>query len=138
MLVHIHITKVFLHLGLLYTSSWADDRVIFGDSDDGSRTSSGGCTTVGGPGAGSQCQIPFVYKGISRDGCITEADPDGKAWCSTRLDSDGVHVANGKHWAHCSQQCPMANIQQSISSSSFSSSSSSGSSSSSAFTVKQE
>jgi len=94
--------------------------VIFGDSDDdGSRTSSSrGCSTVGGPGAGSQCQIPFIYKGISRDGCITEADPDGKAWCSTRLDSDGVHVANGKHWAHCSQQCPMAITQQSSSSSS--------------------
>ena len=124
MLVRVHTSTVLL--GVLFTSSWADDKVIFGDSDDdGSRTSSSrGCSTVGGPGAGSQCQIPFIYKGISRDGCITEADPDGKAWCSTRLDSDGVHVANGKHWAHCSQQCPMAITQQS------------SSSSSSAFTVK--
>ena len=127
MFLQIHISTVLIHSGLLFTPSWAD--IVFSDDSDdgGSRPGSQGCSTVGGPGAGSPCQFPFIYKEVSRDGCITEADPDGKAWCSTKVDSDGVHVTNGQHWAHCSQQCPLANIQQS--------SSASSASSSSAFTV---
>jgi len=127
MLLQVHISTVLIHSGLLFTPSWAD--IVFSDDSDdgGSRPGSQGCSTVGGPGAGSPCQFPFIYKEVSRDGCITEADPDGKAWCSTKVDSDGVHVTNGQHWAHCSQQCPLANIQQS-----------SSASSSSAFTVEPQ
>ena len=31
--------------------------------------------------------------------------PDGKAWCSTKVDGEGQHVAAGGFWGHCSQDC---------------------------------
>ena len=101
--------SVFITL-LLIASSLADDKVIFGDGGDvsPSQETSGQCVTIDGPGQGSGCQFPFIYKGVPRDGCITEADPEGKLWCSTAVDSDGQHIVNGQHWAHCSAQCPVA------------------------------
>ena len=59
----------------------AEDKVIFGDPSQSSPSASltsSSCTTVGGPGEGSPCQFPFIYKGVSRNGCITEADPDNR------------------------------------------------------------
>ena len=88
---------------LTVASSVADDKVIFGDASPRKE-----CVTVDGPGQGSDCQFPFIYKGVTRDGCITEADPDGKLWCSTAVDNDGQHIVNGQHWAHCSSQCPIS------------------------------
>ena len=97
---------------LTIASSVADDKVIFGGGGGGGdgRPSEEltQCVTIGGPGQGSECQFPFIYKGVSRDGCITEADPEGKLWCSTAVDRDGQHIVNGQHWAHCSSQCPLA------------------------------
>ena len=66
------------------------------------------CTTIGGPGAGQPCQFPFIYAEVTRGGCITEADPEGRAWCSTKVDTEGRHVAGGEHWAHCHPGCPMS------------------------------
>ena len=106
-------TRRTLFIALLtVASSVADDKVIFGGGGgDGKARPSEEftqCVTIDGPGQGSACQFPFIYKGVSRDGCITEADPEGKLWCSTAVDSDGQHIVNGQHWAHCSPQCPVA------------------------------
>ena len=45
------------------------------------------CETVGGPGRGEECQFPFIFSGVSRSGCITDSDPEGRPWCSTRQGS---------------------------------------------------
>jgi hypothetical protein len=37
--------------------------------------------------------------------CTTLNDPDGRAWCSTKVDANGDHVKNGGFWGHCSQEC---------------------------------
>ena len=31
---------------------------------------------------------------------------DDKAWCSTKVDSEGGHV--GGQWGYCGEQCPIA------------------------------
>merc|ERR1719219_2051672 len=77
---------------------------MFGQSDTNQPLT---CLTVGGPGKGKQCQFPFIFSGQSRGGCITESDPEGLLWCSTRVDSEGRHVAGGEHWAHCHPDCPV-------------------------------
>ena len=85
---------------LLVGRSLAQD-ITFGDTED-EADQPGPCVTVGGPDRGQDCQFPFIFSGVSRTGCITESDPAGRPWCSTRVDTDGVHVAGGDHWAHCS------------------------------------
>jgi len=71
--------------------------ILFGEEE---------CETVAGPARGEQCQFPFIFRGETRSGCITESDPDGRLWCSTKVDSQGRHVVGGDHWAHCSESCP--------------------------------
>ena len=97
-----------LSLGLFLPIDAQD--IVFGGSGPsaGPGTDYQGCTTIGGPGVGQPCQFPFIYNDVARDGCITEADPEGKAWCSTRVDAEGRHVAGGDHWAHCDATCPLA------------------------------
>jgi len=56
--------------------------------------------------SGEQCQLPFIFRGLERTGCIRDSDPAGLLWCSTRLDSQGRHVAGGGHWDHCQPGCP--------------------------------
>ena len=83
--------------------------IVFGDpgprpGEEGPTGQS--CTTIGGPEAGQPCVFPFIYSGESRAGCITQGDPEGRAWCSTRVDTRGRHVSGGEHWAHCGPTCP--------------------------------
>jgi len=63
------------------------------------------CTTIGGPSAGQPCVLPFKFMGKLRTGCTTENDPDGKYWCSTKVDKDGNHIPKQDNWAHCGQGC---------------------------------
>jgi len=37
------------------------------------------------------CVFPFTYSGQTYEAC-TEADSDGKPWCSTEVDDDGNHI----------------------------------------------
>ena len=50
------------------------------------------CVTVSGDKSGLTCRLPFVYEGVLRQGCITQNDPDGLLWCSTRTNSSGYHI----------------------------------------------
>ena len=112
-----------LSLGIFSLTSAQD--IVFGDPgpSPGAGSTTQPCTTIGGPDAGQPCQLPFIFNDVTRNGCITESDPEGRAWCSTRVDSEGRHVAGGDHWAHCDPECPM-------------SVSASGGQASSAFTVR--
>ena len=62
-------------------------------------------TTVDSPvNKNAPCIIPFKYKGILRKGCITEDDPDGRHWCSTKVDENLLHVRG--NWGYCRSTCP--------------------------------
>ena len=95
--------KPLLLLTVVVTSRAMDnDRVIFSSSD----LPVDSCTGVSGPAQGQACQLPFVWGGKLQEGCITDGDPDGKYWCSTKVDGERNHIPNGDNWAHCSAQCP--------------------------------
>ena len=51
------------------------------------------------------CTFPFTYEGVKYNNCTVVNDPDGKPWCSTKVDDDGNHVQSGGHWGHCGQDC---------------------------------
>ena len=63
------------------------------------------CVTVGGSDIGATCVFPFKYHGKSYDGCTLENADDGIPWCSTEVDSQGVHVGTQGKWGHCGQEC---------------------------------
>ena len=67
------------------------------------------CRTVVGEGPahsqGKFCQFPFTFSGVVRTGCISDTDPAGRLWCSTRVDGDGVHVGQQGHWGYCPPGC---------------------------------
>ena len=87
---------------------------------------------MGGPAAPLPCQLPFRFGGKLRTTCITgeqqlrifcidwiltnylpESDPEGKAWCSTRVEGEArQHVVGGNHWAHCGPDCPADPVVQ--------------------------
>merc|ERR1719510_1238127 len=92
-----------IFLGLV-AASFGQDVITFSDDEEEGREEDGGgsCLTV----SGEQCQLPFIFRGLTRTGCITDSDPAGLLWCSTRLDSQGRHVAGGGHWDHCQPGCP--------------------------------
>ena len=67
------------------------------------------CRTVVGEGPvqsqGKFCQFPFTFQGRVRTGCISDTDPDGRLWCSTKVDRAGVHVGQAGHWGYCPPYC---------------------------------
>merc|ERR1712107_729400 len=65
--------------------------------------SSGTCTTSSGPAAGQPCVFPFT--GLTYNSCadwIYGGQPSGTTWCSTKVDSSGVHVNNEGNYGFCS------------------------------------
>ena len=56
------------------------------------------------------CQFPFILNGKTYDACTDETDPDGRFWCSTKVDRFG-NIKFG-HWGYCSDECfPSTQIQ---------------------------
>ena len=56
----------------------------------------------------ASCVFPFTFNYKDSNGtnvnqtfygCTTNLDPDDKPWCSTKVDSDGIHQHG--HWGHC-------------------------------------
>ncbi len=52
-----------------------------------------------GPQPVKPCVFPFRYKDKEYNECTAESDPDGKKWCSTEVDSNGLHKRN--QWGYC-------------------------------------
>ena len=51
--------------------------------------------------------FPFTYKSVKYTGCILVDADDGKPWCSTLTDGNGVHVGGQGQWGHCPSSCPV-------------------------------
>merc|ERR1712088_531162 len=123
---------------ILFTALQLSTVNVLGQNRDGVVFSDQSCSTIGGPGQGKPCVFPFRFGGSLRSSCITDLDPEGKFWCSTRVDAGGNYVTGTGEWGHCSAACPQEQTSSqatssvasssSTSSSSFSSSSSSSSS----------
>ena len=56
----------------------------------------------------ASCVFPFTFNYKDSNGtevnqtfygCTRNLDPDDKPWCSTKVDSDGIHQHG--HWGHC-------------------------------------
>ena len=65
------------------------------------------CQTTNEPGSfvkNAPCKFPFTLDDQTFDTCTRERDPEGKLWCSTRVDRFGRHVLG--NWGHCSDGCP--------------------------------
>ena len=58
------------------------------------------------------CMFPFNYDGGTYDTCTNVNDPDGKLWCSTKLDEYGNHDQSGGYWGHCGQDCTTRPLKQ--------------------------
>ena len=64
--------------------------------------------TIAGPSSGKKCILPFIYKGITHNGCTRHGieDTEYEPWCSTKVDDNGVHIGDKGHWGDCSPECP--------------------------------
>ena len=71
---------LFLTIVSLETSFCQSEFTLSGQSAGKSS-----CRTVGGPSPGKSCQFPFTFAGVTRSSCISDQDPDGKLWCSTKV-----------------------------------------------------
>ena len=54
--------------------------------------------------------VASLSLGILRNDCITDNDPDGKLWCSTKVNDKKEHVSGSTNWGYCSKSC----IEESI------------------------
>ena len=43
------------------------------------------------PRFGQNCVFPFIFRGKKYDKCTTDADPDDRFWCATKLNSEGEY-----------------------------------------------
>merc|ERR1719445_894473 len=58
-----------------------------------------------GSGSCGNCVFPFIYSGRIHDRC-TSIDGDAP-WCSTAVDSSGVHISGQGMWEYCTDPaCP--------------------------------
>nr|ACO10356.1 Serine protease easter precursor [Caligus rogercresseyi] len=51
------------------------------------------------------CQFPFILSGKTHHTCTVAQDPEGKAWCSTRVTDREIHIGSMGYWGHCSEEC---------------------------------
>ena len=64
-------------------------------------------TTSDSPSPNTPCVIPFKFQGKLRNRCITDADPNGKYWCSTKTDDNLEHIPGQGFWGYCeADSCP--------------------------------
>merc|ERR1712012_136652 len=62
------------------------------------------CVTSSGPAAGQACVFPFTFSGVTYNSCadwIYGGQAAGTTWCSTKVDSSGVHVNNEGNYGFC-------------------------------------
>merc|ERR1712066_662995 len=66
------------------------------------------CTTVSGPATGAACVFPFTFSGTTYVSCtewIYGGENQGSKWCSTKVDSQGVHVNGEGNYGFCGTDC---------------------------------
>ena len=63
-------------------------------------------TTNDGPQKNASCILPFKFKGKLKSNCINDQDPDGRFWCSTKVDNDLNHIGGQGNWGYCGSSCP--------------------------------
>ena len=42
-------------------------------------------------------------------GCPIDHEDNSKRWCSTKVDSNGNHIANQNEFGYCADDCPTSN-----------------------------
>ena len=62
-------------------------------------------TNSDGPQVNKPCLFPWQLEGKWYSGCTTDNDPDGKFWCSTKLDKQLQHIGGEGNWGICRQSC---------------------------------
>ena len=65
------------------------------------------CITKGGKNPFKPCIFPFSYKGVKYFGCPKDLFDPTERWCSTKVDSRGVHVDGEGEYGFCSSNCPI-------------------------------
>ena len=79
------------------------EKLLFSTLTDGKGQA---CTTIGGPSSNLLCVFPFEFRGKVYKTCTWEhAEPDNKAWCSTAVDNEGLHISGQGKWGHCGPSC---------------------------------
>ena len=51
------------------------------------------------------CIFPFQYQDLIFKECTAFNDPEGKFWCSTKVDEVGHHVVGQNEWGYCDPDC---------------------------------
>merc|ERR1712018_4850 len=72
-------------------------------------SSSSSCVVSSGPASGQTCVFPFTFNGVTHSSCadwIYGGQPAGTTWCSTQVDSAGVHVNGQGFYGFCPTSCP--------------------------------
>jgi len=63
-------------------------------------------TTNDGPQKNALCILPFKFEGKLKNTCINDQDPDGRFWCTTKVDKDLNHIGGQGNWGYCGSSCP--------------------------------
>merc|ERR1712241_1456918 len=63
-------------------------------------------TTEEGPKKSVPCALPWKFNNKLIEGCTTETDPDGRWWCSTKVDRELNHIGGQGNWGYCNLDCP--------------------------------
>jgi hypothetical protein len=64
--------------------------------------------STGPAAAGTPCVFPFTFGGETFSTCtpwVYGGEHQGKPWCSTKVDSSGVHVNGEGNYGFCGSQC---------------------------------
>ena len=50
-----------------------------------------------------KCIFPFIFRGVTYYKCTNKYDPYNKYWCSTNVNSQGIHIQG--YWGYCNNIC---------------------------------
>ena len=62
------------------------------------------CTTEWGPSSNMKCVFPFIFGKTTYNKC--KYDSEYGYWCSTKVDSSGIHIGSQGNWGTCNANCP--------------------------------
>ena len=62
---------------------------------------------MSGASPNTPCVNSFKYRDITYNTCTLKNAPEGKPWCSTKVDESGGHIGREGNWGNCGSDCPM-------------------------------